>query len=339
MVRKVSRLWHPRLGRLTEGVLEREVGTHAFNSILGAGVLKPIPVLGTPYGVYKDRVFPRMGGGAFSSLSDLIAEATGGKAQQLLFNKVGTTGVVGSSNTLWNVGNTPVAGGVAGAAPGGTINVDSTTGGIVFNDPTSGDTTHIVFGAVGATVASNTLMVYDRIWSVTQSLNATNVAQTGVPTRYQSNTGSDSSRGSFISCEVTTAMSATATNATITYMDQDGNTAEAGSAQAMTVSSAVNRIPLASFFYVLNSTDNGVRKVTNIASSGANTGVANFFIGHPLAIWPCGPVANLWQPQDGINSAFNLAQVKDDACIGFIELTKPATTATTYTGQITLVSG
>ena len=339
MVRKVSRLWHPRFGRLTEGVLERELGTHQFSAALGAGVECPIPVLGTPFGVYKDRCFPRMGGGAFSSLSDLIAEATGGKAQQLLFNKVGTTGVVGSSNTLWNVGNTPAAGGVAGAAPGGTVNVKSTTGGINFNNPTSGDTTHIVFGSVGATQASNTLLVYDRTWSVTQSLNATNVAQTGVPSRYQSNTGSDDAKGSFISCEVTTVMSATATNFTITYMDQDGNTAEAGSAQAGTVSSAVNRIPLADYRYVLNATDNGVRKVTNVASSGANTGVANFFIGHPLAIWPTGPVANLWQNQDGINSAFNLAQVKDDACISFIELTKPTTTATTYTGQLTLVSG
>ena len=44
------------------------------------------------------------------------------------FNKAGTTGVVGATNTLWFVGSQPAAGSAAAAAPGGTVPTDATTG-------------------------------------------------------------------------------------------------------------------------------------------------------------------------------------------------------------------
>jgi hypothetical protein len=41
---------------------------------------------------------------------------------------------------------------------------------------------------------------------------------------------------------------------------------------------------------------------------------------------------------DGINSAFNLVQIKTGACLAFLEI-KGQGVATTYTGQMIAVSG
>jgi hypothetical protein len=155
----------------------------------------------------------------------------------------------------------------------------------------------------------------------------------GTPTRYTST----DAKGSFCNLEVTTGLGTTAHNATITYVDQDGNTAEAGSAQAVTVSSVANRIPLAQWFYALNSADSGLRNVTNIAFSAVSSGVSNVVVGHPLIFIPQ-PVANVMVVLDGINSAFNLIEVEIDGCLAFLAL-QGAATATTYQGQIILVSG
>ena len=298
----------------------------------------PVALVGTPWWVYRDVLVPPVAGGmGFTSVSDLISEKTAGKGQWLNVLKVGTTGVIASSNSLWNVGTFPPAGGVAPAAPGGAAPTQATTGAMRFTNPTGGDTLHVL-GTPGiqANVNAMARLLYDRIWHGTQSLNATNVAWTGVPTRY---TGA-ASPGNFVSLEVTTVMSATATNLTVTYVDQDGNTAEAAAAVALTVSSAVNRIPLPvpRYTVALNASDTGVRNVTNVASSGANTGVANVFIGRPLAVFPC-PLANFPAPLDLVNAYPSLPQVQSDACLAWIELQKSATTATTYQGAIELCAG
>jgi hypothetical protein len=61
-------------------------------------------------------------------------------------------------------------------------------------------------------------------------------------------------------------------------------------------------------------------------------------LAHPLALIPL-LVANAAVVLDGINSAFNLVELKTDCAPALLEVNKPATTATTYTGQATLVSG
>lgn len=337
-----------RKERITDRKLEEIIGVSQVNTIMESSLQlnKPVPILGLNgiYGYkgvfitnsfFEDKVFGMTG---FASLSDLISEATtGGKRQEIIYNKVGTTGVANSASTLWNVGNVPAAGGVHGAAPGGTAPTSATTGAIRgWTDPGGSDTLHLVTGQALSSVANNTLLLFDRVFGGTQSLNATNTAWTGVPTRYADAT----SAGNFIAMEVTTVMSATATNLIITYVDQDNNAAQAGTTTALTVSSAVNRVPFPTnqWFYVLATPDVGARAITNIQSTGANTGVANFFIGHPLAFLPL-PVANVYFSYSYINEMFNLVQVKAGACLSLMELNKPSTTATTYNGGFTMVSG
>lgn len=327
-----------RLGRITEQRFESLYGADLLNVVMRSNYGTPVPVMGTPFWSYRDVIVVPFTGGGFASVSDLIQEKTANaKGQTLKMLKVGTTGVVASSNSLWNVGTFPPAGGVGGAAPGGTVPTKATTGAQPFTNPGGADTLHVLGTPdMRANVNAMALLLYDRLMYGTQSLNATNTAWTGVPTRYLTT----ESKGNFFSLEVTTVMSATATNLTLTYVDDAGNAAEAATAQALTVSSAVNRIPLATplEFVPLNGSDLGLRNFTNVQSSGANTGVANMFIGHPIATFPC-CLTNFPNPLDLVNAYTSLPEIKAGACLAWIEQQKTATTATTYQGAIDLCAG
>lgn len=283
----------------------------------------------------------------FSSLSDLIAEASvGGKRYEYQFNKAGATGVVAVTNSLWGLGNQPPAGADGSAAPGGRACTDATTGAFPFTNPTGGDTQHFVTGYPLASVAGNTLLLYDRIFDVAKTMNSSGTESvTGVPSRYQSTTGgaADSAEGNFLFVEVGgTALAATAHNwTTCLYTDQAGN----GSATLPSLtgnSGAIARRldhPVGQWFAPLATGDTGIQQLDQMQCSAVvATGVINFVIGHPIAWMPC-PIANMVCVTDGINSAFNLARIFDDACLSFLEVCKPATTATNYTGSFTAIAG
>jgi hypothetical protein len=55
----------------------------------------------------------------FTSLSDLIAESTAGKKRDFYWQKSGSAGAVGVTNSLWGLGSSPPAGANAAAATGG----------------------------------------------------------------------------------------------------------------------------------------------------------------------------------------------------------------------------
>lgn len=273
----------------------------------------------------------------FSSLSDLISEATtGGKKQDIFFTKTGTGAVAGQNFSLWNVGALPAAGGSVTARPGGAVPTNTTSGSFAQTNPGGSDTLHVTTVYSQASTAPHTLLVYDRLFHAGTISHTINTAQSisGVPTRYLTT----ESVGNFAFLEVTTLLGATASNVTMTYTDQAGNAAEAAAALAVSVSSAVSRIPHANWFIPLNAGDTGCRAITNLTMSAANTaGASNLVQGHPLFFLPQ-PAANAMVVLDGINSAFNLAEVKSGACLAMMEL-KGAASATTYTGSLTLVSG
>lgn len=282
----------------------------------------------------------------FSSLSDLISEATvGGKKRFFTFQKVGATGVVGVTNSLWGLGNMPPAGANASAAPGGDAPTDATTGAFFFVNPSGGDTLHLVRADTSASVIANTLLLYDRIFQVNKTMNSTATeAVTGVPTRYQSTTGGavDSAEGNFLFVEVGgTALAATAHNWTVClYTDQGGGASTLPSLTG-NASAIVRRLdhPVQQWFAPLATGDTGIQQLDQMQCSAlVATGVINFVIGHPIAIFPH-QVANQGFIYDGINSAFNLTRIFDDAALAFLEINKPATTATSYNGLVEAVAG
>src|SRR5258706_10782367 len=70
----------------------------------------------------------------FSSLSDMISEATAGaKRREYVFSKTSSSAVAAENCSLWGAtGGQPSAGGNGAAAPGGTAHVDSDAGGMPF---------------------------------------------------------------------------------------------------------------------------------------------------------------------------------------------------------------
>lgn len=282
----------------------------------------------------------------FSSLSDLISEATtGGKRQILNYQKTGPTGVAQVTSSLWRLGNTPAAGTTPSAAPGGNAPTKATTGAMPFQNAASGDTLHLVSSAGVASVAGMSLLLYDRIFHVAKTMNSTATeAVTGVPTRYQNTTDGqpDSISGNFLFVEVGgTALAATAHNWTVcTYTDHTGS---ASTLPSLTGNSGaiVDRLdhPTGQWFAPLATGDSGIGSLTQMQCSAAvATGAVNFVIGHPLA-WMVHPLANQVVVMDYINTAFNLERIFDDACLAFLEPIKNATTATTFSGTIVTVSG
>lgn len=283
--------------------------------------------------------------GAIGSLDQALAAYFGGGNRTFSFLKSGTTGVVNSTNTLWFVGSQPAAGAAAAAAPGGTVPTDATTGSWAFDNPTGGATQHFVFGNPIASVAANTLLLYDRLFSVTKTMNSTTTeAVSGTPTRYQSATTSaaDYAGNNFLMIECRTALAATAHNWTVcTYTDQDGNTGATLPSVTGNSGNIINRLdqPAGTWFCPLASGDTGIKNLTQMQCSAAvATGAIDFTIGHPIAFMPCG-IANFVCEKDGLTTSISLERIFDDACLAFLEICKSATTATTYTGTFTTLRG
>lgn len=280
----------------------------------------------------------------FASLSDLISEATtGGKKSDYFFSKAGTLGVVSVTNSLWRVGPMPAAAAAPSNAPAGNVPTNATLGALPLRNPSvGGDTQHFVRSDTLATVAANTLLMYDRIFEVNKTMSSLALESiTGSPNRYQAITNTpDSADGNFLFFEVQVALANTGHNWNAVYTDHDGNTGVAlpqltGNAQAI-----ANRLdhPLSQWFAPLASGDVGIMKLESVTCSASLTGGIACVIGHPIAFLPM-PVANMATIVDGINTAFNLARIFDNAALAFLEITKPATTATTYNGCITTVAG
>lgn len=282
--------------------------------------------------------------GAIGSLDAALAAYFGGGNRMFSFVKAGTTGVVGATNTLWYVGSQPAAGAAASAAPGGTVPTDATTGSWVFDNPSSG-TQHFIFGNPIASVAANTLLLYDRLFSVTKTMNSTGTeAVTGLPSRYQSTTpgAADYAQNNFLMIECRTALPATAHNWTVcTYTDQDGNTGATLPSVTGNASNIINRLdqPVGSWFCPLASGDSGIKNLTQMQCSAlVASGAIDFTIGHPIAFMPCG-IANFVCEKDGLTTSIALERIFDDACLALLEIVKAATTATTYTGTFNTVRG
>ena len=279
----------------------------------------------------------------FTSISDALARSSGGFQRVLNFNKVGTTGVVGVTNSLHKVGPQPIAGTAGSAAPGGRALVDSDTGGLLFDNPAVGS--YRLTGAdVATSVLNNCLLLYDRIFDVAKTMNSTATeAVTGDPTRYQSttDTAEDYIGGNFGFIEVgLTALAATAHNWTVClYEDQ---AAASSTLPSLTGNSGaiVHRLdhPVSQWFAPLASGDVGIRAWTQMqCSATVATGLINFVVGHPLGFMSM-PLANLTFPFDWLTNRNQAPRIFADAYLALLEVTKPATGSSSYVGSIYMTS-
>lgn len=286
----------------------------------------------------------------FASISDALARASQGYSQRRPFNKVGPTGVVGVSSSLWRSGVQPASGTAPGNAPGGTAFTSSTTGALAFANPASG-TNHLVGADVSASVINNSLLVYDLIFGCNKTMNsATNESVTGVPTRYQSSTATDEDYAgdNFLFIQVGgTALAATAHNWGVAgssneclYRNQAGTDNRILPVLTGNSGAIVDRLdhPVQQWFAPLASGDTGIMDLAQMRCSAAvATGVVWFMIGHPLGFMSF-PVINSLFPFDWLTNRDQAPRVFDNACVSFLEPLKPATATTTYTGRVYMTS-
>src|SRR3990172_7482694 len=279
----------------------------------------------------------------FASISDALARASQGFSQRIQFNKVGPTGVVGVTSSLWRLGPQPPAGTAPAAAPGGTAFTSSTTGALAFANPAVGSN-RLVGADVSASVINNSLLLYDLLFGVNKTMASTAAqAVTGVPTRYQSTTPTDEDYigDNFGFVQVGgTALSATAHNWTVcTYLDQ-ANAASTLPSLTGNSGAIIHRLdhPVQQWFAPLQTGDVGMKAWTQMqCSASVATGLINFVIGHPLGFMSF-PVINSVLPFDWLTNRDQAPRIFADAYLAFLEIMKPATTTTTYTGRIAATS-
>lgn len=285
--------------------------------------------------------------GAFAGLSALITAKTSGKSVTMQYVKAGTAATgTNQSMDAWMYAGQPAAGVAGAAAPGGTANSSANTGSLPFiNAVANANTSHFVNASMLANTVNHSLMLYDRLFSVAKTMNSTATeAVTGVPTRYQNTVAGslDSAAGNFLFPAVNgTVLPATAHNWTVCqYTNQGATTGQSAPSAAGVSACAINQLDLGppNWFMPLAAGDSGIKALTQMQCSAlVATGVLNFVIGHPIAIMT-NFISNTVSFLDGVASAFNLQQVYDNACLAFMELPKPAATATTYSGLIMTVS-
>lgn len=279
----------------------------------------------------------------FASISEALSRASQGYSQRIQFNKAGPTGVVGVTSSLWRVGPQPAAGSAGAAAPGGTAHTDANTGALAYANPAAG-TMHLIGADVSTSVINNSLLLYDRLFSVAKTMNSTTTeAVTGVPTRYQSTTATNADYigDNFGFVEVGgTALAATAHNwTTCTYTDQ-ANASSTLPSLTGNSGAIVDRLdhPTNQWFAPLESGDVGIKAWTQMQCSAAvATGAINFVVGHPLGFMSF-PVINSVLPFDWLTNRDQAPRIFDDACLAFLEPLKPATTATTYVGRVVMTN-
>jgi hypothetical protein len=237
----------------------------------------------------------------------------------------------------------PGAGGAAGAAaPGGTAHTSANTGALAFNNPASG-TLHLTGADFTASVANQSLLLYDRLFSVAKTASSTNPETvTGVPTRYQSTTATafDYIGGNFGFIEVGSAnLGATAHNWKVcTYKDQ----ADADSTlPSLTGNNGgiADRLdhPVQQWFAPLESGDVGIKAWTQMQNSASVTGATNFCIGHPIGFMLF-PIINTFFPFDWITNRDLAPRIFDNACLALLQVVATSASATTYTGRFVATS-
>ena len=277
----------------------------------------------------------------FSSVSDYLFKiTTGGKRQDFMIAKSGVTGVANIANSLWDVGSNPAAGSAATATTAGHSPDNTTTGSIRWVNPSGGETTHFIGGTFQGTVGNNLVLLYDRFYAANHNIATQSPAITGTPTRYQS----IAARNNFVTAFVTSVLGGTVGTYQVTYVDQDGNTAEANTANSLASTAIARRFPFSNtigngWFLPLNATDFGVRALTQITQSVATgTGNIDLILAKPL-VWMPAAIANFAVYLDAILNPVNLVPIADSACLAMMEINKGATSATAYNGMISLGQG
>lgn len=256
--------------------------------------------------------------GALADLNDLVNRATGGNSgtpENIMCSKwdrIAGTAIVMLQNrpySLWGFDGHPSA----GVAPGGTAVVpdNTTSGGLKQADPGGGRQKWMTSFQNWGSNGQGSILVYDRLLHISGLSGTVTTAQTvgGSITRY---TGS-AAWGNQAWYEIYSAVGATTTTISMSYTDQDGNSATG----VATTFGGANFNPQGRAQPMnLASGDTGVRGVTSVTLA-ATTGTAGDFgvtIVRPLLELPIFAFGG-----GGMATYFDLIpEIFPDACLAFM---------------------
>lgn len=250
--------------------------------------------------------------------------ALAGQQQRLPFTKASVTSVAGGYISLWASAGLPAAGTLAlGNTTTGVIPTSATAGSFRFADAGTGNL-YLAKAAASSSV-TGTLCVYDRVWhggAYTSVNGAISANTTTAITR--SSTGD----GVELWAEIASALSATATTITVTYVNQAGTGSRTATC-ALPASAIASRM----FPFVLQAGDTGIRQITNVAGSAAPTGTFNLVMLERLTEIPI-TVAGVASLQDF--AATGLPITEPSACVAMF-MTTNTTSSGTLSGTISLI--
>lgn len=240
------------------------------------------------------------------------------------------TFAVGDQMTLWPAAGYPGAGSAPASTPG-AVPTNATAGAVPFVNPGSGNS-YLARLFINSSIPG-TFVLMDRLVGV-GGLSATvatlQTIASAALTRPDAN-----GLNAEIWIEATTAIGTTASNITITYTDNLGNTGHTTPATAMVVSKPIgwaNQIPLAAG-------DAGVRQITGVQLSAAmSTGAFNVVIVRRVAEFPILAANIPSAPQDPFSTG--LPQIYNSACLfGFYTIGSGTAAPSIQGGSLLIAQG
>jgi hypothetical protein len=310
-----------RLGRVLPGK-----GIYIDTDLKKLGINRPIPWVfeRSPLQRLMERLrYDERG--AITTYDGIINARANGKAEDVVLAKSSITSVVGFWYDLWRAGGNPVAGVYNNTTAPTVTNTDRATTGAwsqYLTNPTGTDKKYLIAIGWGATTAHNFVILCDQHQQAGLFRTSVTTAETiASPVDVVRTYGPGAlGTGNELVFTVTTARTTpTASNLTVTYTDEGGNTS-APAIVMQAVADPVDRclaLPdVGSPFVALASGDIGVRHITQTqkaATADAAGGVAGQVV-TPLAFIP-GVAANTYIERDAPMNIDGLTELANSSLV------------------------
>ena len=249
-----------------------------------------------------------------SSYDDFVTAAyANGGLSDLEIVKNSLTTVANNWSSLGKVGGTPGALTYTNIPGGAVLDSASTNSwlGSLNTDPTTGQKTYLVqLGIQSGTAVLNIFLLADFLvaaGNISANTTSPNTVNSTALTRHTSGVGCE------YTLEVTTALSTTGSNVTVSYTNQAGTAGQSSGAQAMTTSAIVGRLqPVAlAPFTPMASGDYGIQSIQTVTFSAAmGGGVVAAIIYYPICFY-AGLTSSFYIERDipgSIDGLFEMAQ-------------------------------
>lgn len=288
----------------------------------------------------------------WTSADAFMADVTANnKLGRLFFNRIVQTGATSSAgrwHELLTAGGTGGAMVITGTAGAGVVMNRATVGALPLNADVATDTRRLItFGGITgiATLVPGYLLLTDIIHAYPSC------ALTGAPSTLSNHptwTGTGDTRmtspnGVMVSLVVTTAGTAGNGQVTISYKDQDGNSATAQSLYAPATTAPIGSLygstgavaTIGGPFLPLAAGDLGVKQVDSyVINTGLTTGVGAIILHRPIATIPLAAI-NLAGERDFLSGFPILPRIYDDSCLGmFVQVGGALVAGASVMGEI-----